>query len=73
MNIIPVFDCYTLRHVIDLVYSDQTRCKFEHVVSKRDDNELCVLRPFFDIACDNRDLVLLALGSAKGVGHSLRF
>jgi hypothetical protein len=73
MNIIPVLDCHTLCHVIDFIYSNETRCELEHVVSKRDDDELSVFRPFFNITCDNRDLVLLVLRLLRGIPYSLRF
>lgn len=49
LDIVSVFDRDTLGHVVNLVNTDKTRGKLEHIVSQRNDNELCVLRPLLDI------------------------
>lgn len=49
LDVVSVLDRDTLRHVVDLVNTDKTRGKLEHVVSQRNDDELCVLRPLLDI------------------------
>jgi hypothetical protein len=48
-DIISVLDRHTLGHVVDLVNTDKTRGKLEHIVSQRNDNKLCILRPLLDI------------------------
>jgi hypothetical protein len=53
----------TTYHVVNFVHANKTCRKFEHVVAQRDDNELCVLSALLDIARNNRDLSMLALGS----------
>lgn len=37
-------------HVIDLIHTNQPACQLEHVVSQRDDDELCILRSLLDVA-----------------------
>lgn len=48
----------------DLVHADQPRCELEHVIAKRDDDELGVLRPLLDVIGDNRDLRELLVSKA---------
>lgn len=42
--------------MIDLVHPYETRRELEHVVAKRDDDELRVLGSLFDVASDDGDL-----------------
>ena len=43
-------------HVIDLVYTDQSRGELEHVVAQRNDDELGVLGAFFDVSSNDGNL-----------------
>ena len=61
IDIISVFYRHTLRHMIDLVHSNESRGELEHVVSQGDDDELSILRSLLDITGNNRDLPLLVL------------
>lgn len=61
VNVISIFNCHTLGHVIDLVYSNKSRRQLEHVVSQRNDNELSILCSFLDITGNDRDLVMLVM------------
>jgi len=49
VDVVPIFNRYTLRHVVDFVYSNKSGSELEHVVSQRDDDELGVLRALFDV------------------------
>lgn len=42
--------------MVDLVYTNKSGSKLEHIVSKRDDDELRILRSLLDVGGDNRDL-----------------
>ena len=57
VKVIPVLDRDALRHMIDLVNSDQSLRELKHVVPQRDDNELCVLRALFDVGRYDRYLM----------------
>lgn len=56
LNVILIFYRHTLRHMVDLVYSNQSTRELEHVVPQRDDDKLCVFGSFLDVRCYNRDL-----------------
>lgn len=56
MYVVPILNRHALGHVIYLVYSYQSRRKLEHVVTKRDDNELGILRSLLDVTCYDRYL-----------------
>jgi hypothetical protein len=43
-------------HVIDLVYTDQSRSKLEHIVAQRNNDELGVLGALFDVSSDDGNL-----------------
>lgn len=49
LDIILVLDGHALSLMVDLVNTDKTRCKFEHVVSQGDNNKLRVLGSLFDV------------------------
>ena len=48
--------------MIDLVYTDQSSCKFEHVIAKRNDDELSVLSALLDVTGDNADVSKIQSG-----------
>lgn len=56
-QIIPILHRDTLRHMIDFIDSHKAFRKLEHIIAEGDDNELCVLRSFFDVACNNAHLL----------------
>lgn len=56
LDIILVLDGHALGHVVDLVYTDQARGKLEHVVTKRNNDELSVLRALLDVVSHDRNL-----------------
>ena len=56
LNVILVIHRDALCHMIDLVDSNQSLSKFEHVISQTNDDELCVFRPLFNVARNDRDL-----------------
>lgn len=49
-EIVTILDRDTLGHVVDFVDTHQPFGEFEHIVSQTDDNELCVLGTFLDVA-----------------------
>lgn len=51
-----IVDGNTLRGISRLVYPNQPICEFEHIVSERDDNELCVLCSVLDVVGDDGDI-----------------
>lgn len=52
-EIISILDCDTLGHMVDFVDTNQSFCEFEHVVPQADDNKLCILGAFLDVARHN--------------------
>lgn len=60
MNVISVLHCHALGHMIDLVDTDQSFSKLKHVVSQADDDELSILRSFFNVTSNDRYLCMLA-------------
>jgi hypothetical protein len=49
-EIISILDCDTLGHMVDFVDTNQSFSEFEHVVPQTDDNKLCILGAFLDVA-----------------------
>lgn len=43
----------TSRRIGSLVNSDEAMAEFEHIISERDDDELCVLCPILDVVGDD--------------------
>lgn len=56
-EVISVLDGDTLGHMVDLVDAHEPLSEFEHVVAKRDDDELRVFGAFLDISCHDRHLI----------------
>lgn len=52
-DVVLVLDRDTLCHVVDLVHAHQPSSQLEHVVSKRNDNELRILRPLLNVVGHN--------------------
>jgi len=46
----------TLGRISSLVYSNESICEFEHVISKGDDDKLSILGSLFDVMSDDGNI-----------------